>query len=549
VPENVASIIDLETKDDRDPLADMSQDLLQIALEHHHAGRLAEAEAGYRAILQSSPHDPDALGWLGVLTFQAGHAADAVSLLEQALAERPEDPAFWNNLGQAYLAAGRTSHAIWALEVSVGLNPDRADALHAIGRALLQRSEPGDAEEAINRLEQARAAGLDSAELHQHLAIALLHSGRVDEAIIACRRAIERNPEYAEAHYHLGVACRQKGNAAEARREITKAIELKPDYARACEGLAVLEADARNFAAAESLFRRAIALKPNSIAAHQGLGAVLHKLGHEDEAKTESQTAAQLAIGRPSEASANTNISESIAALQKRLTPSSESAALHFRLATAANIAPPPQMPRQKVSALYDRYADLFDEHLRDRLGYRVPELIAEAIASLHPDKVLDILDLGCGTGLCGPLLRPFAATLTGVDLSAPMLEKAKARDVYDHLEPADYLEVLRRDASAFDLLVAADVLIYIGDLAPTFAAAASALRPAGLFAFSVESGSAPRYELNKSTHRYTHSKPYVQRLASMYGFVEVVFTDITVRKEAGQDVPGYLVVLRAQNP
>ena len=524
----------------------MPQDTFQIALEHHHAGRLIEAEASYRKILDSSPHDADALGWLGVLTLQAGEPIEAISLLERALAERPEDPAFWNNLGQAYLAARRFSHAIWALEVSVGLHPGRADALYAIGYAELQRGEPGDAEEAVNRFDQARASGLDSAELHLHRGVALLLSGKTDAAKTALLAAAERTPDNAEIHYHLGVISRHEGNTPEARQRISRALELNPQYARACEGLAVLETDTGNFPAAEVLFRRAIQLKPTSVAAHRGLGAVLHKLGREAEAQKEMERAVQLTHSPASAATGTTgSASEAIAALERKLTPSAESAALHFWLATTTNIAPPPSVPREKVSGLYDRYADLFDEHLRDRLGYRVPELIADALSPLRPDRLMDVLDIGCGTGLCGALLRPMAGSLIGVDLSPAMLEKAANRQVYDRLEAVDFMEVLRRGGHTYDLLVAADVLIYVGDLAPTFAAARTSLRAGGMFAFTVEAGTATRYQLNQTTHRYTHSTPYIRRLSAMYDFDEVVHDDIVVREEGGVPVAGFLVVLR----
>ncbi len=171
--------------------------------------------------------------------------------------------------------------------------------------------------------------------------------------------------------------------------------------------------------------------------------------------------------------------------------------------------------------------------------------MIAFAVAATRPQKRLDILDLGCGTGLCGPLLRPIAGTLCGVDLSPAMIEKAKARGVYDRLEVCDLVQALRKMPRSFDLLVAADVLIYFGDMMPTFEAAAEALRPGGLFAFTVESGNVDRYELEQKTRRYVHSKSYLQRLASMFGFKEESFEEIVIRMNAGVPVAGYLVLLR----
>ncbi len=177
-----------------------------------------------------------------------------------------------------------------------------------------------------------------------------------------------------------------------------------------------------------------------------------------------------------------------------------------------------------------------------------MPEQIFEAVAAVRlgmDQKPIDILDLGCGTGLCGRLLKPIAGRLCGVDLSKGMIEKARERGIYDQLDIGELLDVLKRSPRSFDLIVAADVFIYVGDLAEVFEAVAACLRPGGLFIFSVEAGGGERYNLTGSVRRYTHSAPYLRRLASMCGFDEVSFAPVVVRMERGQIVPGYLPVLR----
>src|SRR5205823_1798095 len=118
--------------------------------------------------------------------------------------------------------------------------------------------------------------------------------------------------------------------------------------------------------------------------------------------------------------------------------------------------------PPSTMVALFDGYAEKFDEHLTGQLRYRCPELLHEAVARLNPGAGLNVLDLGCGTGLCGPLFRPLAATLTGVDLSPGMIDKARRRGVYDRLDLEDLVTALRRAPGAVDLLLAADVLVYV---------------------------------------------------------------------------------------
>ena len=191
---------------------------------------------------------------------------------------------------------------------------------------------------------------------------------------------------------------------------------------------------------------------------------------------------------------------------------------------------------------LFDGYAGRFDEHLQDKLGYRVPQLVLEALRATGPAKPLDILDLGCGTGLCGVLLRPLAASLTGVDLSSAMVEKSRSRGIYDRLVVSDLASFLRGAGRDYDLLVAADVVIYVGDLLLLFQAAARVIRPGGLFIFSVEACGGERFQL-QPTQRFAHSRPYLERITTITGMELRSCEPILIRIEAGQPVRGYLAI------
>ena len=523
----------------------MPPDVAQIALEHHRAGRYRQAEAGYRAALAADPQNPEAAHWLGVLIFQAGRADEALPLLRRAAAARPDDPAYIHNLAQACLSCGRADEAIATFDQALRLAPTAPRVLVGAAIARLARKSDGDAAAALSLLDQAAAAGLDSPELHQHRAIALLLLGRADEAIESCHKAIDANPKYAEAHYHLAVSLRQKQQLESARQSMKTALELRPDYLRACQGLAFLEAEAGSFSKAVELFHRAIDLNPDSAESYQGLGTVLRQMGRQDEAIQAFMRAGRALKGELSPSPARTTpISSDIAAMEQRLTPTPQMANLHFALAVQANVPSPRVVPPDAVSTLFDRYADRFDTHLVDRLEYRVPEELADAVKATiqkaGPRQLLDVLDLGCGTGLCGPLLRPIARRLSGVDLSSGMLEKARSRGVYDRLIEDDIVSAMHKAQKSFDLLVAADVLIYIGDLVPAFEAASQCLRAEGLFAFSVEAGQGDRYQLHHASRRFAHSKPYIQHLAQIFGFREELFTSIIARKEGGRPAPAW---------
>ena len=522
-------------------MVSMPQDPLQIALEHHRSGRLRLAEAGYRQMLRDDPGNADGLHWLGVLLYQAGESKEAVCLLEQAAAMRPADAAFAHNLGQAFLAANQPAEAIQVLERAAKLEPGRTETLMALGLAL---QATGDTEAAVFAWQLARMAGLDSAELRHHLGVALLAEGRAEEAIGELKAAIDKRSDDAVAHFHVAMAYRQKEDAKEAHKWLIKALELDQGLARAWCGLAVLDAEAGKLAEAAALFRRAIAAKRDYAAAYQGLGRVLREAGKQDESLAAMKQAVKAARGEivaPGEMKRPATVEE----LERKLTPEPAAAELHYALATLSHVIPPSRVPARAVANLFDKYAENFDDHLVNRLQYRVPELIAGAVAATKPDKLLDVLDLGCGTGLCGMLLRPMASTLAGVDLSAGMIEKSKSRGVYDTLEVSDLVDAMRKAGRAFDLVAAGDVLNYLGDLSLAFEAAAGCLRAGGLFAFSVEAGGGDRYELQQKNRRFSHSKPYLEKLAAMHGFDIESFETVVPRIESEKPVTGYLVVLR----
>src|SRR5262249_37322411 len=140
------------------------------------------------------------------------------------------------------------------------------------------------------------------------------------------------------------------------------------------------------------------------------------------------------------------------------------------------------------VKVLFDNFASTFDVHLQ-RLEYRAPELVVETLREngLPAGRESDILDAGCGTGLCGTLLRDYARKLVGVDLSAGMLEKARASGRYDELTEGELTAFMRAHPASCDVIASADTLCYFGDLREPAVAAAAALRPGGRFAFSVE--------------------------------------------------------------
>lgn len=233
-----------------------------------------------------------------------------------------------------------------------------------------------------------------------------------------------------------------------------------------------------------------------------------------------------------------------IAACRDACAHGADTALIDFRLASVGAAAAPGTAPRRYVEGLFDDYAPVFDAHMRDVLACRAPQAVAAMVRRHHSDTPADIVDQGCGTGLCGPLLAPLARRMTGVDLSAGMLAVARERGCYDALEHAELVDHLERHPANYGIAVAADVMCYIGDLRPVFEAARTALRSGGLIVASFERHAGDGFALGAS-RRYAHSDAYVWSAAGAANFEVEASMLTTLRQEAGAPVRGSLMALR----
>lgn len=266
--------------------------------------------------------------------------------------------------------------------------------------------------------------------------------------------------------------------------------------------------------AAADLAAQALELAPGFAAAWFALGEAREALGRRDEAAQAYARAAALRPDDPFGAGA--------------------------RLARLSGATPEGLAPAY-VRALFDDYAPRFDAHLTGALAYRGPALLRAAVLREGPRRFARALDLGCGTGLSGTAFRDLCATIEGCDLSAAMIAQARAKGVYDALEAGDLSEFLaRRDAGCCDLALAADVFVYLGDLAPVFAAVARVLAPGGVFAFTTQAVEGGTWRLLDDL-RFGHSRDWLERALAQAGFSARI-EDASTRRDRGAEVPGFVV-------
>ena len=338
--------------------------------------------------------------------------------------------------------------------------------------------------------------------------------GRVAEAAQSYAQACAADPASVAAQFNHAVALQELGLARDAESAYLRSLALKPDLVQALNNLANLCIAQGRLEEGGKLLHRALAAAPEFAPPYNNLGNMLLRKGLVDAAiERFSQALARdghniearinlgkalLTLGRPDDACLH---------LEAALAARPDDAGIRFLRDTASG-AQPSRAPDAFVTGLFDEMADDFDRHLVERLGYRIPERIAEAIGGW--------LD-------------------------------ARARGLYTRLVAGELVAFLAaRPASSADLLVAADVFVYLGDLGPACAQAARIAAPGARFVFSVEvAGEGAHFRL-QSTSRYAHGPGYVRALATTHGFEVALESAETIRTERGRPVAGYLYVLSA---
>lgn len=399
--------------------------------------------------------------------------------------------------------------------------PDHADALCMLGVA---EHQVGHSEFAVKLLRQAvgRAPGFPG--FHINLGNVLTEMNRLPDAQAAFERALELDPTLADTHNNLGAVNRAMDRFVEARACYDRALALNPGHVNAWNNLGLLLDAQGDLQGATTAYLKAIELAPGSGMSAYLLGMTFYKLG---------QTARATEVFR-----------------QWMLSDPDDPVPAHLYAASSGQNVPE-RASNHYVETEFDRFAASFERVLNERLHYRAPQLCVDLLAQ-HvgpPSASLDLLDAGCGTGLCGPLMAPWSRQLVGVDLSTGMLDKARNKGVYQDLVKAELTEYLQSGPDRWHAIVCADTLCYFGDLSAVIAGAASALRPGGVLVFTVE---ALPDDAQPNAHilpngRYAHGRAHLDRVLAAAGLLTLQARRDDLRHEAGQPVRGWLVA--AQRP
>jgi len=389
-----------------------------------------------------------------------------------------------------------------------------------------------------------------------NLAATRLRLGRAAQALAELEAVLDAEPQHLDAWCHRAAALAELGRDAEALRCADHVLSIDAEHGTALYRRGMALDRLRRFAQALACFEQLTSLQPAHSEAWFRQGQLLQRLGRWpqalqalDRALTLAPTHAPTWSQRGGLLKDMGRVDEAASAFEQAIAHGADSELHRFFMASLGRQPGPAHAPRQYVQSLFDDYADSFDEHLVDVLGYQAHRQLVAPLTGLHPRRFDSALDLGCGTGLCGPLLKPLSdpivRQLHGVDLSQPMLDRAAALGVYDSLVQADLIEHLDATELRHDLVLACDVFIYVGALDKVFAAVARVLRPGGVFCFSAEHGQDDRPVALHAHLRYAHSLPYLRDLAQRHDLEWLQVLHQPIREDQAQAIPGLYVYLR----
>jgi predicted TPR repeat methyltransferase len=391
------------------------------------------------------------------------------------------------------------------------------------------------------------------------LGVANHQLGNSEAGIELINKSLKISPNQPSALNNLGNINKELGNVEEAETAYRRVLELAPDHVETLSNLAVILRLQKKTEAAHALLKKALKIDPKHSDSYHNLGNIYRDLKRNDDALIAYRKSVEF---RPDNEKSSKSIAkllfesgrkkECLEVLKRLLLRNPEDAVAAHMLVAYGGGPSPERASDDYVRQAFDDFAVSFDSVL-EGLEYAAPKLVAECLRREMKDRSgLRIVDLGCGTGLLGPLVRPIASSLIGVDLSEKMLAQAEKRAVYDEVIASELTQYLRESDLPIDVLTCVDTLVYFGALEEFSVAANRALQPGGWLFFSVESHDADARPQGYILHphgRYSHSRGYVEDALLAAGLQPVAIDDVVLRLEREEPVKGMIVAAQKPSP
>jgi len=557
--------------------------LFAKAYQLQHDGQLPEAIRLYEQLLEQSPNHLDALRFSGLAYAQLNDMPNAILLLNRALLLQPMDANLHNNLANAYKKSNELDKAIYHYQQAIQLTPNYAQAYNNLASIYAMQN---DYQQALRYYRLAVHAEPDFVPAHYHLGLLLLKNNQLAAAETQFNNVLALCPDHLDALFYMGILHLNANQFDESEQAFQSVLAINNEHVQSLVNLGVIALKRDQGQVALNYFSKALSFDQYNLEARNNLAATFIHHDRFENALTHYQVllqhdpfhieylynagVAEMALGHLQEATkhfktiltsqpdhfaAITNLAavylrlgnreKAIVLLNRAQALNPKDTASQFMLNALTGSDKTPATCPDYVSNLFNNYAIHYDQHMQGSLKYTIPFQIVRLLHQLGYVKVKHTLDIGCGTGLSGVVLQDLSEHLTGIDISAKMLAIAKEKDVYDELIEAELLTFLKQDQHNYELVVAADVLPYIGDLQPLYQAIKQRLSVDGVFVFTCEISSDEPWKLQDSA-RFCHHPDYILSLC-VENKLELIHQEkIVARQQESQDLHVMLYCVRA---
>ena len=556
--------------------------LLAQAETLHRQQDINRAIKAYQSVLALSPQHVAALEGLGLCSAQLNQMENAIHYFSLALEHHPLSEILHNNLGNVYKAIAQFDKAQNAYQKAIQINPNYAQAHHNLATLYARQNQYRDA------LEHYRLAvnlAPDFVKAHYNLGLLLLKHQELDAAAIQFKNVLTLHPEHMDAHFYSGVLHLQANRLDDAEQDFQCVLKIDSEHIHALVNLGVIQLKRGQGQLAIDYFTKALGLDEHNIEARNNIAATFihhdryeNALMHYDVLLKQSPDhieylynagVAQMALGHLQKARAHfehilrrqdthfaalNNLAaihsrlghreQAITFLRRALSVKPDDTATQFMLHAMTGETLQPNACPEYARHLFDNYAVSYEQHMQTTLHYTLPHQIARILHQLNGlTTQSQVLDLGCGTGLTGIILKEMSEQLTGVDLSAKMLAIAVDKGIYDHLIQSDIQSFLNASQEQYSLIVAADVIPYLGELDSLFSVIKKRLDKNGRFIFSTEISDDQPWKLQSSA-RFCHHQTYIQELCRKYDLTIIHHEQCIARTQDAQPVNVHIDVI-----
>lgn len=486
-------------------------------------GKAMVAVARLETVCNSTNTNPEHWFLYGAAQAEAGQFIGAAEAFERTIKILPSHLAALTNLGRVYNSLKNHQQAIAPLKQALTLNPSYHPAAIQLVTAFIALQKLEEAEKISSMLHKAEPLNVESLLL---LGMIRKFQNKYDDAIIYYDKALSIQPDAISVLINKGLVLQAMGKVDDAIKLFQTVTKQAPTLAQIWHILAMAWLAKADLKQAIPCFEKAFELNPIDVELGVQLAKAYRHVGRTSECETVCKKVLE--------------------------TDPDNAEALFFQNAYSKQASHetldriPAEVTRQMYKGKSEMPSSLgksFNDSLTTTLEYKAPEVLNMAVRDQFGtvSKKIDVLELGCGSGLCGSKFSDIANLLIGTDISPDMLAGAKEKNAYSELYDADLIDALDNYESTFDLIIAMDVLCFFGDLTDIFNRCKRALKEHGIFGFSVvKPKSDAVFELQTYGH-FVHSLVHLEQVAESTGFKQVFVEELPLRREMNEDQYGYV--------